>query len=60
LIRDKIKEKFVFGDMVFRYYRYLDKFHVEPKSWLDLFEYANYIETDNSVNKLIAESTKQE
>ena len=42
------------------YYRFLDKFHVEPKDWLDLFEYTNYIEVDGKINKIISDSSKEQ
>lgn len=45
---------------MFTYYRFLDKFHVEPKTWQELLEFPVYIATDSSINKLIIDSTKQE
>lgn len=38
---------------MFTYYRYLDKFHQEPKEWKDLFEYLEYNSTDTEINKAI-------
>lgn len=38
---------------MFTYYRYLDKFHCEPKEWLDLFEYLDYNATDGEISSLI-------
>lgn len=38
---------------MFTYYRYLDKFHQEPKEWKDLFEYLDYNSTDAEINKAI-------
>lgn len=38
---------------MFIYYRYLDKFHVVPTSWLDLFEFLEYNKTDNEINKVL-------
>lgn len=38
---------------MFTYYRYMDKFHCEPKDWKDLFEYLAYNDTDNKINKAI-------
>ena len=45
---------------MFTYYRFLDKFHTEPKSWAELIEFPNYLETDSAISKFIADSTKQE
>lgn len=60
MIKDLIKEKFKFGSYVHAYYRYLNKFHCEPKSWQDLLEFGNFIDVENKIHKLIADSTKQE
>ena len=60
LIKELIKKKFVHGDFVYSYYRFLDKFHCEPKDWKDLMEFTDYMNTDGAVHKLITESTKQE
>lgn len=38
---------------MFTYYRYLDKFHCEPKEWKDLFEYLEYNATESEINKVI-------
>ena len=59
-MKKTISSKFSYGGFVFTYYRFLDKFHVEPKSWQDLMEFPIYIDTDSAVNKLIVDSTKQE
>lgn len=60
MIKEKIKDKFRYGDVVYKYYRYLDRFHCEPKSWLDILEFSNYVYTDSAVNKLIADTMRQE
>lgn len=54
-----ISNKFDYGNFLFTYYRFIDRFHVEPRSWQELMEFPKYLETDTSVNKLIAD-TKQE
>lgn len=60
MISNTVKEKFEHGRFVFTYYRFLDKFHCEPKSWAELMEFPNYMETDSAVNKLIMDNAKQE
>lgn len=55
-----MSKKFDYGYFVFTYYRFLDKFHVEPKTWQELMEFTNYIDADSAVAQLIAETTKQE
>lgn len=46
--------------MLFTYYRYLDKFHCEPRSFTDLFDFMRYTEVDTSINNLIqAEAMKR-
>lgn len=44
-----VSETFKYGDFIYIYYKYLDKFHVEPKGFVDLFEYLNYNETISKV-----------
>ena len=46
--------------MVFTYYRYLDKLHVEPVTWFELLTFTDYVATDSSISKLITDSAKQE
>lgn len=60
MIRKIIKEKFKHGDFVYTYYRFLDKFHSEPKSWRELMEFTDYVSTDSTINRLISDSVKQE
>lgn len=60
---DKIKEitsNFKYGDFTFIYYRFLDKFHTEPNSWGELFEYSDYIEIDSKINKIISDFKTKE
>ena len=45
---------------MFTYYSFLDKFHTEPKTWEELMEFTDYLNTDSSINKLIADTVKQE
>jgi hypothetical protein len=40
---------------MYSYYSYLSKFHVEPVSWRDLFEYMEYNNIENEVTKTVAE-----
>ena len=35
------------------YYSYLDDFHIEPKSWSDLFERNDYRDTETTIKKLV-------
>ena len=60
MIGKTVSSKFEHGSFVFTYYRFLDKFHTEPKSWLELIEFPNYLETDTSVKKIINDTMKQE
>ena len=59
-MRKTVNEKFNYGSFVFTYYRFLDKFHTEPKTWHELMEFSNYLDTDSAVTKLIADTVKQE
>ena len=36
---------------MFGYYRYLDTFHTEPKSWNDLFEFFDFAKTQSKLNE---------
>lgn len=51
-----VSENFKYGDFIYIYYKYLDKFHVEPKGFVDLFEYMNYndtiIQVENALDSL--------
>lgn len=60
MIRNTVKDKFNYGSFVFAYYRFIDKFHIEPKSWIDLIEYNNYVDTESAINKIIADLAEQE
>lgn len=40
------------------YYRFLDKFHVIPESWSDLFEYIHYNSIDSEINRAVQNSLK--
>ena len=53
-------EKFEEGNFVFIYYRFLDKFHVVPESWRDLFEYLHYNEVDSGLNNIVQKSLEEE
>lgn len=44
---------------MFTYYRYLDKFHTEPKEWKDLFEYLEYSSTEGEINKAVLEDKER-
>lgn len=48
-----VDETFKYGDFTYIYYKYLDKFHVEPKGFVDLFEYLNYNETISKVESAL-------
>lgn len=39
--------------MVYTYYRFLDKFHVEPSTFVDLFEFLEYTATETKIQKKI-------
>ena len=60
MIKKTIKENFKFGDFVYTYYRFLDKFHSEPKSWNELLEFGNYTDVENKVHQLISAVMKKE
>lgn len=38
---------------MFTYYRYLSKFHCEPKDWKELFEYIDYNATEKEINRIL-------
>lgn len=44
--------KFRFGDFVYSYYRFVDKFHIEPKTWQELFEFTNFISVDSGIKNI--------
>lgn len=56
---EEIVTNFKDGSFVFTYYRFVDKFHVEPKSWSDLFEFLHYNETEAKIDKLIQFTLKE-
>lgn len=58
MIMDSVS-KFADGNYVFIYYRFLDKFHVEPTTWSDLFEYLHYNEVDSEILKLTQNMTEE-
>lgn len=60
MIEKTISDKFIHGGYVYSYYRFLDRFHSEPMSWKELIEFTNYIETDDSVHKLINDLANRE
>lgn len=31
------------------YYKFLDKFHVVPNNWIDLFEFISYYDTESKI-----------
>ena len=41
------------GMFIYLYYKYLDKFHVEPKSWKDLFEYKRFTSLESEINSIV-------
>ena len=51
---NKIIDTYSYGSVVYTYYAYLDKFHCEPNSWLDFFEYLEYTRVENKVKDLLA------
>ena len=56
---EEIVTNFKDGSFVFTYYRFVDKFHVEPKSWSDLFEFLHYNETEAKIDKLVQFTLKE-
>ena len=57
-IENIIKENYDSNAFVYTYYKYVDKFHVEPKDWRDLFEYITFDNTESLVNKVVQEEVK--
>lgn len=43
---------------MFLYYRYVDRLHVEPSSWEDLFEFLNYTEADSKIQRVMSDFIK--
>lgn len=39
--------------MVYTYYRYAQKFHIEPQSWKDLFEYIHYTRVETEIESYL-------
>ena len=56
---EKATKNFKYGDFTYTYYRFIDKMHTEPKTWGELFEFLNYLETEVKINKVIASFTKE-
>ena len=44
---------------MYTYYRFLDKFHVEPKSWNELMEFGNFTEVEAKVHRLVSDTMKK-
>lgn len=44
--------KFEFGDFVYNYYRFMDRFHTEPKTWRELFEFTSFISVDSGIKNI--------
>ena len=47
-------QKYPFGSFTYTYYNFLEKFHVEPKTWRDIFEYIEYSKTDTDIKECLA------
>ena len=45
----KILEEFKGGDWLYLCFNYMNKLHLEPKSWFDLFDFLLYTETENKI-----------
>lgn len=43
---------------MYTYYKYLDKFHIEPKEWKDLFEYLQFVDTEGIISSIVTEESK--
>ena len=48
-----IQDEFDNQTYLFTYYRYMDKFHVEPRDWESLFEFLSYSDIDSKINTSI-------
>ena len=59
-IADIINNNFKQGSLIMTYYRYMEKFHCEPKEWQDLFDYLDFNNTDNEINKVLIAETKKD
>ena len=62
-LSDKIREateEFKYGDLTFLYYRFLEKFHCEPKTWGELFECLDFVEIESKINKIISDFNSKE
>lgn len=44
---------------MFTYYRYVDKFHVLPLTWEDLFEYIRYNDTETEISNCLKRNAEE-
>ncbi len=52
--------EFEYGDFIFSYYRFIDRFHLVPKDWGELFEFFQYESIDTKIKKFINTISKSE
>lgn len=57
---ENLTRKFKYGDFVFSYYRYLDRFKTEPDSMKALYEFIEYSNVDGEIQATIKELSKVE
>lgn len=50
---NEVLSTFKYGNFVHSYYRFLDKFHAEPKDWADLFEYFDFCRVEGKINEIV-------
>ena len=48
------------GDWTYVCLRYMDKFHVEPLEWLDLFNYLSYTDVEADIAQYIRSIKKEQ
>lgn len=53
-------DEFDGGSWLYLCMRYMDKFHLEPKSWLDLFDFLTYTNTEAEMDEYIKLMTRKE
>ena len=49
----------MYGEAVLLWYRYVDKYHIEPVDWLDLFEFMGHEQVLSGIKKILADEAQK-
>jgi hypothetical protein len=56
----QIVDTFDGGTWLYLCLRYMDRFHTEPKCWLDLFDFLSYTSTESEIDDYLRLIKRQE